>query len=307
MTSEQPTLLVLAAGMGSRYGGLKQLDPVGPSGETIMDYSIYDARKAGFNKVVFLIREEIAEIFREKIGATYLGIMEVSYAFQEKSDMPLGCNFPEGREKPWGTGHAVWAARKELENSPFAVINADDFYGAETFKVLYEQFAEFSTFSIHDELPCAMIGFRLSETMSEYGAVSRGICQTESGVLKKVEEWTGIQGDPIIGINSKGEGGKLSGEELVSMNVWAFPSSVFEFLEKSFVEFLHKLSDAEKEEFYLPFAVDQWIKQGIAQVQVKKAKCEWMGVTYKEDKPRVEESITNLVNAGFYPSPLSMA
>ena len=306
MTSNQPTLLVLAAGMGTRYGGLKQLDPVGPSGETIMDYSIFDARKAGFNKVVFLIREDIAEIFREKIGAKYSGIMEVSYAFQEKSDLPLGCNCPESREKPWGTGHAVWSARKELENSPFAVINADDFYGTETFKVLYEQFSEFSSFSIHDKLPCAMVGFRLSETMSEHGAVSRGICQTENKILRNVEEWTGIQGDPITGTNSKGEGGKLTGEELVSMNVWAFPSSVFEFLEKSFVEFLEKLSDAEKEEFYLPFAVDQWITQGIAQVQVTQAKCQWMGVTYKEDKPRVEDSIASLVKSGLYPSSLNM-
>jgi hypothetical protein len=151
-----------------------------------------------------------------------------------------------------------------------------------------------------------MIGFRLSETISEYGTVSRGICKTEDGFLKNVEEWTGIQGSPIIGINSEGEDGKLSGEELVSMNVWAFPSGVFEFLEKSFVQFLDSLSGPAKEEFYLPFAVDQWIKQEIAEVQVREAKCRWMGVTYKEDKPRVQESIKKLVDEGLYTSPLSL-
>jgi UTP-glucose-1-phosphate uridylyltransferase len=306
MTSNQPFLLVLAAGMGSRYGGLKQLDPVGPNGETIMDYSIHDAQKAGFSRVVFLIREEIYEIFKEQIGSKYMETIEVSYAFQEKNDLPDGYNCPKNREKPWGTGHAVWSARNELGDSPFAVINADDFYGAETFEALYHQFSDFSSSSSINQLPCAMIGFRLSETISVYGAVSRGICKTEDGFLKNVEEWTGIQGNPILGTNSSGQEGELTGEELVSMNVWAFPSGVFEFLEKSFVQFLDSLSGPAKEEFYLPFAVDQWIKQEIAEVQVREAKCRWMGVTYKEDKPRVQESIKKLVDEGLYTSPLSI-
>ena len=303
MTSNKAALLVLAAGMGSRYGGLKQLDPVGPNGETIMDYSIHDARQAGFTRVVFLIREEISEIFKERIGSKYSGTIEVSYAFQEKNDLPYGYNCPEGRERPWGTGHAVWSARKELSNSPFAVINADDFYGAETFHALYQQFSD-SSIASSNLLNCAMVGFRLAETISEHGAVSRGICKTEDGYLKNVEEWTGIQGNPILGTNSPGKEGGLTGEELVSMNVWAFPSVVFEFLEKSFVEFLNTLSDPANEEFYLPFAVDQWINQGIAKVQVREAKCRWMGVTYKEDKPRVQESIAQLVLDGIYCSPL---
>ena len=304
MTSNQPSLLVLAAGMGTRYGGLKQLDPVGPNGETIMDYSIHDAQKAGFNRVVFLIREEIFEIFKEQIGSKYSGIMEVSYAFQEKNDLPDGYNCPEDRERPWGTGHAVWSARKELSDSPFAVINADDFYGAETFQALYKQFSDSSNAS-NNLLNCSMVGFRLAETISDYGAVSRGICKTEDGYLKNVEEWTGIQGNPILGTNSFGQEGELTGEELVSMNVWAFPSGVFELLEQSFVQFLDSLSDPAKEEFYLPFAVDQWIKKGTALVGVKEAKCRWMGVTYKEDKPRVQESIKKLVEDGLYTSPLS--
>lgn len=306
MTSNKPTLLVLAAGMGSRYGGLKQLDPVGPNGETIMDYSIHDARQAGFTRVVFLIREDIAEVFREKIGSKYLETIEVGYAYQGKEDLPVGFNCPEIREKPWGTGHAVWAARNEIEGCPFAVINADDFYGAETFEVLYRQFSEPSTVLGKGELSCAMVGFLLAETMSEHGAVSRGVCRTRDGMLKNVEEWTGIQGSPITGTNSMGEVGVLSGEELVSMNVWAFPSGVFGFLEKSFVGFLNTLSDPAKEEFYLPFAVDQWIKQEIAHVQIKEAKCRWMGVTFKEDKPRVQKSIKKMVEEGLYLSPLSL-
>jgi UTP-glucose-1-phosphate uridylyltransferase len=269
-----------------------------------MDYSIHDARQAGFTRVVFLIREEISEIFKEQIGSKYTGCIEVSYAFQEKNDLPVGYNCPEGRERPWGTGHAVWSARKELSDSPFAVINADDFYGAETFHALYQQFSDSSTVS-SNLLNCSMVGFRLAETISEHGAVSRGICKTEDGYLKNVEEWTGIQGNPILGTNSSGKEGRLTGEELVSMNVWAFPSGVFELLEKCFIQFLKSVSDPAKEEFYLPFAVDQWIKQDIAQVQIKKAKCRWMGVTYKEDKPRVQESIKKMVEEGLYLSPLS--
>jgi hypothetical protein len=271
-----------------------------------MDYSIHDARQAGFTRVVFLIREDIAEVFREKIGSKYLETIEVGYAYQEKEDLPVGFNCPVIREKPWGTGHAVWAARNEIEGCPFAVINADDFYGAETFEVLYRQFSEPSTVLGKGELSCAMVGFLLAETMSEHGAVSRGVCGTKDGMLKNVEEWTGIQGSPITGTNSMGEVGVLSGEELVSMNVWAFPSGVFGFLEKSFVGFLNTLSDPAKEEFYLPFAVDQWIKQEIAHVQIKEAKCRWMGVTYKEDKPRVQKSIKKMVEEGLYLSPLSL-
>jgi hypothetical protein len=303
MTSDTPSLLVLAAGMGSRYGGLKQLDPVGPSGETLMDYSIYDARQTGFSRVVFLIRREMREAFEQKVGRKYQGILEVDYAYQEKDDLPSGFACPPEREKPWGTGHAVWAARGTLENTPFAVINADDFYGAETFSELIRAFsAEPATDGLLD---CAMVGFRLSETLSEHGSVSRGICQTEDGFLRSVEEWSDISGTgELSGKNPTGQIMPLTGEETVSMNVWAFPPDAISSLGDGFSRFLESMPDPLKSEFYLPAAVDEWIRQGKGRVSVRPASCSWMGITYKEDKPRVAELIEGLVRAGDYPTPL---
>ena len=202
-------------------------------------------------------------------------------------------------KKPWGTGHAVWSSRNKLANSPFAVINADDFYGKQTFEALYKRFTDISLLSSKSKMSCAMVGFRLSETVSEYGSVSRGICYTENGILKNVEEWTDIQGNPIMGIDSIGVKRELSGNVVVSMNVWAFPSDVFNYLERSFSDFLGSLSDPINEEFYLPSAVDQWINQGIAEVQVHEASCRWMGITYREDKPYVQSVISSLVKTVF--------
>ena len=302
MTSEQPSLLVLAAGMGSRYGGLKQLEPIGPNGETLMDYSIYDARQAGFQRVVFLIRRELHADFESQIGSKYAGLMEVAYAYQEKKDLPEGFTCPPGREKPWGTGHAVWAARDELKNCSFGVINADDYYGAETFSELIDTFSKNPS---GNKLSCAMVGFQLEQTLSEHGSVSRGICQTQDGLLSSVEEWTGISGRvSISGMNSLNQELPLEGKEIVSMNVWAFPSNVFGLLEQSFEKFLSSIEDSEKSEFYLPAAVDEWIKEEKAQVLVRSASCTWIGVTYQEDKPRVIESVAQLVTSGTYPSPL---
>jgi hypothetical protein len=303
MTSDTPSLLVLAAGMGSRYGGLKQLDPVGPSGETLMDYSIYDARQTGFSRVVFLIRREMREAFEQKVGRKYQGILEVDYAYQEKDDLPSGFACPPEREKPWGTGHAVWAARGTLENTPFAVINADDFYGAETFSELIRAFStEPATDGLLD---CAMVGFRLSETLSEHGSVSRGICQTEDGFLQSVEEWSDISGTgELSGKNPTGQVMPLTGEETVSMNVWAFPPDAFSSLGDGFSRFLESMPDPLKSEFYLPAAVDEWIRQRKGRISVRPASCSWMGITYKEDKPRVTELIEGLVRAGDYPTPL---
>ena len=303
MTSDQPSLLVLAAGMGSRYGGLKQLDPVGPSGETLMDYSIYDAKRAGFSRVVFLIRREMREDFEDQVGRKYQGILEVDYAYQDKDDLPGGFVCPPGRDKPWGTGHAVWAARDALLGVPFAVINADDFYGAETFNELMKAFSDQS--SPEGMLECAMVGFRLSETLSEHGTVSRGICQTENGYLQSVEEWTEIsQEAEIKGRNPAGKVLSLTGEETTSMNVWAFPPHAFPPLRLGFSRFLESMPDPLKSEFYLPAAVDEWIKEGSGRVSVRPASCSWMGVTYKEDRPRVEKLISTLVSEGVYPSPL---
>jgi len=306
MTSESinsPTLLVLAAGLGSRYGGLKQLEQIGPSGETLMDYSIYDARQAGFTRVVFLIREEMREQFESQVGSKYEGILEVSYAYQDKNDLPAGFTCPSERERPWGTGHAVWAARDALGDSSFAVINADDFYGAETFEVLMQSFQKMDEDG--GENIFSMVGFRLSETLSEHGVVSRGICQESDGFLESVEEWTKIGGTPLVGLTSDGIEGSLKGSEIVSMNVWGFPPAVIKLLEKEFIRFLEKKETEDlTSEFYLPAAVDAGIHNGEAKVLVYPASCSWMGVTYQEDKDRVIESIAGLVQEGKYPSPL---
>lgn len=303
MISKRSSLLVLAAGMGSRYGGLKQLEPIGPNGETLMDYSIYDARKAGFERVVFLIRREMQDLFEEQVGGKYRGLLEVEYAYQEMEDLPPSFSLPVDRQKPWGTGHAVWAAREALKDCSFGVINADDYYGAETFSQLQ------STFSNPEPdnslLRCAMVGFQLSETLSEHGTVSRGICRTSGESLEAVEEWTEIGGDEVIsGTDSNGQKKELSGEEIVSMNVWSFPPSAFSQLRLSFENFLSSMKDPNKDEFYLPAAVDEWIQSNSAEVKVKRASCRWIGVTYQEDKTRVVKSIAGLVSDGIYPSPL---
>lgn len=306
MTSESinsPTLLVLAAGLGSRYGGLKQLEQIGPSGETLMDYSIHDAKNAGFSRVIFLIREEMREQFEAQVGSKYEGILEVSYAYQDKNDLPAGFTCPPERERPWGTGHAVWAARDALGDNSFAVINADDFYGAETFEVLIQSFQKMD--QEEDNNLFSMVGFRLSETLSEHGVVSRGICQESDGYLESVEEWTKIGGTPLVGLNSAGIEGNLKGSEIVSMNVWGFPPAVIKLLEKEFIRFLEKKETEDlTSEFYLPAAVDAGIHNGEAKVLVYPASCSWMGVTYQEDKDRVIESISGLVEQGNYKSPL---
>ena len=306
MTSESinsPTLLVLAAGLGSRYGGLKQLEQIGASGETLMDYSIHDAKNAGFSRVIFLIREEMREQFEAQVGSKYEGILEVSYAYQDKNDLPAGFTCPPERERPWGTGHAVWAARDALGDNSFAVINADDFYGAETFEVLIQSFQKMD--QEEDNNLFSMVGFRLSETLSEHGVVSRGICQESDGYLESVEEWTKIGGTPLVGLTSDGTEGSLQGTEIVSMNVWGFPPAVMKLLEKEFIRFLEKKETEDlTSEFYLPAAVDAGIHNGEAKVLVYPASCSWMGVTYQEDKDRVIESIAGLVAKVEYKTPL---
>jgi hypothetical protein len=306
--STSSSLLVLAAGMGSRYGGLKQVDPVGPNEEALMDYSIYDAIEAGFTKVVFLIRDEMKDIFDEQIGRRYHDKIEVQYAFQRQEDIPFGAQVPAPRTKPWGTGHAVWCARNVLSNSNFAVINADDFYGRETFSALLNSIHNFSLPSTDDScMRGAIVGFRLCETLSDHGTVSRGICQLDdSSFLHSVEEWSEIRtsGGVVFGKNSQGVDKELDAEAVVSMNVWAFQPSVFQALEKGFSQFLDTAEDLEKDEFYLPSAVDNWISSGIASFQSRLATSQWMGVTYREDKPKVMEKISSLISAGIYPASL---
>lgn len=299
----KPTLLVLAAGMGSRYGGLKQIDPVGPSQEIIIDYSIFDAVRAGFGKVVFVIRKDIEETFKECVGSRFKGIIDVEYAYQELNELPAGFAVPEGREKPWGTGHAILMAA-DLIKEPFAVINADDFYGKSGYKLLADYLSQASDGAMAEYCMC---GFMLRNTLSEHGYVSRGICETDSeGYLQDVEEITRIEKD--------GDGAKynaadktevrLTGNEFVSMNMWGFTPSIFERLKEQFVEFLQKNGSELKSEFFIPTVVNNLIKSGKTRVKVLESGDSWFGITYKEDKPAVVESVARLVEDKVYPNPL---
>ena len=288
------TLLVLAAGMGSRYGGLKQLDPVGPSGETMLDYSVYDALRAGFRRVVFVIRRDFETLFREQIASKYVDRVDVGFVFQSLDALPEAFAIPGGRDKPWGTGHATWCARNEVKD-PFAVINADDFYGADS----YRQLASFLGRAAPNEL--AMVGFRLRNTLSEAGAVSRGICEVDTaGRLLSVTERTNILASDV------GPGAALSGEAVVSMNCWGFRAEIFAALDVEFGAFLHNVlpSAPIKAEFYLPAAVSNLIARGQVLAQVLPTDSAWFGVTYREDKPRVVASIKTLIEAGLYPGRL---
>lgn len=298
------TLLVLAAGMGSRYGGLKQLDQVGPSGETVMDYSVFDAMRAGFDRVVFVIRRDIEAAFKEAIGSRYADKIEVAYAFQDQNDLPGGFTVPEGRVKPWGTGQAVYAARKLLDG-PFAVINADDFYGADSYRKLAEYLR--GTAEQSGTLSGCIASFVLSNTLSENGSVSRGICSiSAAGDLEKVVENTKIfrRDGKIISVQEDGSEVVFSGNEPVSMNSWGFSPALVGELERLFVDFLKARGSELKSEFYLPGAVDSLIREGKARVKVLHSADSWFGITYKEDKPFVQAALRDLVKQGAYPGKL---
>jgi UTP-glucose-1-phosphate uridylyltransferase len=289
----KPTLLVLAAGMGSRYGGLKQIDPVGPNGETILDYSVFDAVRAGFGRVVFVIRRDFEDVFRSRVAAKYAGRVPVDLVFQSVDALPTGFSAPVGREKPWGTGHATWCAR-DVVREPFAVINADDFYGADSFRRL----AVF--LSSARPQTAAMAGFHLGNTLSESGAVSRGICEVKNGHLARVVERTGIVAAEVSAAS------ELRPDTVVSMNCWGFMPDFFAPLEQEFVRFLQTsaVENPLKAEYYLPSAVSQLIQSGSLRVEVLATESRWFGVTYREDKPRVVESIAELVRRGDYPPTL---
>ena len=297
----KPTLLILAAGMGSRYGGLKQIEPVGPNGETILEYSVYDAIRAGFGKVVFVIRESFAADFKARFESKLAGKIEIQYVYQEIGKLPQGFSLPEGREKPWGTGHAVLMAR-EVIHEPFAAINADDFYGAEAYKVV----ADFLSHSVQEQ-KYAMVGYQLDKTLSDFGGVSRGICQTDaSNSLTHITETHKIrqEADTIVCESSTQETVGLTGNETVSMNFWGFHPSVFENIENQFIDFLKVNSQSPKSEFYIPFVVFEMIQTGKAKVEVLKADSPWFGVTYQDDKPFVIEQIQKLTDQGVYPEKL---
>jgi len=298
-----PTLLVLAAGMGSRYGGLKQLDPVGPSGETVLDYGVYDAARAGFGRVVFIIRRDFDAQFREQVGAKYVGHLAVDYAYQSLDALPNGYRPPEGREKPWGTGHAVWCARDQLDG-PFAVINADDFYGADSFAQL-AQFLKAEPPENTSFARAAMVGFRLKNTLSENGAVSRGICRVDAatGQLQSIEEHTGILANTV----GRAPDTRYSGDEITSMNCWGFGSPTSPFLDGLDTQlraFLDSQGQELKSEFYLPAAVSALIARSEATVQLLPTTSQWFGVTYREDRAQVVARLAALVAAGEYPKKL---
>lgn len=301
----KPTLVVLAAGMGSRYGGLKQVDPVGPSGETVMDYSVFDAIRAGFGRVVFVIRHEFEAEFRERIGSRYAGVVEVEYAFQSMDDLPIGYRVPEERVKPWGTAHAIRAARGVVKG-PFAAINADDFYGRDAFARLGE-------FLGRDELNVgveryAMVGYRLEQTLSDHGSVARGICSVGGdNLLRGVVEMTRIErgGDGRIQNLEEGvEPVELAGSERVSMNLWGFGHGLFAALEERFPSWLEVNMPNPRAEWFIPFVIDDMINEGRAEVEVLPTESRWFGITYREDKPLVEKAIRELVARGEYPEAL---
>jgi hypothetical protein len=296
----KPTLLVLAAGMGSRYGGLKQIDPVGPGGETIIDYSVYDALRAGFGRLVFVIRRDIERAFRELIGSRFEGRIQVDYVFQELQKIPSGFEVPANRTKPWGTCHAVLMAGDVIQE-PFAVINGDDFYGRHSFEVL-------ARFLEANPADYAMVGFILKNTLSEFGTVARGLCRTAADdYLESVVELTNIRKEGA-GASCTDPGGKvhpLGGEETVSMNMWGFTPRAFDQFGGEFRNFLESNARSEKAEFYIPSAVNALLQARQARVKVLRSRDSWFGITYREDKPRVVDSIRQLVANGDYPSKLT--
>lgn len=301
----KPTLLVLAAGMGSRYGGLKQLDGFGPSGETIMDYSVYDALGAGFGKVVFVIRREFESAFRTAVGDKYASRVPVEYVFQQLDDLPPGFTVPSGRTKPWGTTHAIWCARRAIAE-PFVSINADDYYGKTAFKAVAEYLLRAP--SAEHAADYCMVGYPILQTLSEHAAVTRAICRVdEGGFLESLAECSKVERTPDGAqyVDSGGETHLLDGDEVVSMNFWGFTPFVFEQLERHLTRFLENQREAPgASECLIPVVVGELLKEEMAKVRVLSTSDAWFGVTHPEDKPNVTKTIAEMVTRGDYPSPI---
>lgn len=298
----KPTLLVLAAGMGTRYGGNKQLDEVGPSGETIIDYSIYDAIRAGFGKIVFVIRRDIEEQVKERFVKKLKGKIDVDYVFQEITNLPEGVKVSPDRQKPWGTSHAILVTAHKIKE-PFGVINADDYYGVESFKILHD-------FLVNDKDPnCyCIVGYKLGNTLSDHGHVNRGVCSVGAdGLLKNMVETRQIEKTPDGARAPLPDGTfqKFTGEEVVSMNLWGFKPSCFSFLNAEFKLFLENKGMDPKSELDIPTSVDKFIKSGQIKIKNLMSNERWFGVTYREDKPFVVESINKMIRAGVYPSKIN--
>jgi hypothetical protein len=297
----KPTLLILAAGMGSRYGGLKQIDPMGPAGETILDYSVFDALRAGFGRVVFVIRPDFEQAFRERVMARFDGRIPVAVAFQTLDRLPAGFTPPPGREKPWGTTHAVLCARDAVAE-PFAMINADDFYGRDAFAVLARRLGAQAV----DATAYSMVGYTLRNTLSEHGSVTRGVCRTDAGgFLTDIRELSGVRRTES-GVECAGPDGpmRLTGDEPVSMNCWGFTPAIFAQLEERFRGFLAAHGTEAKSECFIPTTVGDLVATGRASCEVLRTTATWFGATYAEDKAAVQASIAALVAAGDYPADL---
>lgn len=291
MMEFKATLVVMAAGMGSRFGGLKQMEPVGKRGEVILDFSVFDAIEAGFDKIVFVIKHSIENDFKELVGNRIAEKIDVDYVFQETDDLPDGFVCPADRSKPWGTGQAILCCKNTV-TTPFAVVNADDYYGKSALRQIYEQLKK-------DSEDYCMVGFRLANTLTENGTVSRGVCTEENGWLKDVEERTAITADCKYTLDGKNYI-QMAEDTVVSMNMWGFGTDIFGYLEEAFKEFLTEKINVPKSEFYLPFVVDSLIKKGEKKVKVLVAEDKWYGVTYKEDKDKVSEALNKMIDAGLY-------
>jgi UTP-glucose-1-phosphate uridylyltransferase len=295
----KPTLLVLAAGMGSRYGGNKQLDQVGPSGETIIDYSIYDAIRAGFGKIVFVIRRDIEEQVKERFVTRLKGKIEVDYVFQEITNLPEGVKVSPERQKPWGTSHAILVTEPKIKE-PFGVINADDYYGVESFRILRD-------FLVNDNSPdnYCIVGYKLGNTLSDHGHVNRGVCGVgEDGLLKNIVETRQIEktADGAVAPGADGKTLHFTGNEVVSMNLWGFKPSCYHFLGEEFRNFINKSGMDLKSELDIPTSIDKFVKNGRITIQILETNAKWFGVTYREDKPFVVDSINKMIRDRVYPS-----
>jgi hypothetical protein len=295
----KPTLLVLAAGMGTRYGGNKQLDEVGPSGETIIDYSIYDAIRAGFGKIVFVVRRDIEEQIKERFVERLKDKIEVDYVFQEITNLPEGVNVSPERQKPWGTSHAILVTREKI-HEPFGVINADDYYGVESFTILHD-------FLVNDKDPnCySIVGYKLGNTLSEHGHVNRGVCKAGSdGLLQGIVETRQISKtrDGAVAPGPDGKELNFTGNEIVSMNLWGFKPSCYDFLGEEFRNFIIRSGMDLKSELDIPTSVDKFVKNGDIRIKVLMSNERWFGVTYREDKPFVVKSIREMIRKGTYPA-----
>lgn len=302
--NKSATLVIMAAGMGSRFGGLKQIEPLGPSGEIILDYSVYDAVRAGFDKVIFVIKKEIEEDFKKVVEGKFEDKIKIEYAYQDINNLPEGFTVPEGRTKPWGTAHAIYSC-KELIDGSFAVLNADDYYGAETFKIIYDELT--SEKEDNGKYQFSMVGFKIENTLTENGHVARGVCRIEDGFMTDIVERTKImyRDGKIMFTEDEENWEEIPEGTPVSMNLWGFTEEILTEIENRFGTFLEKNKDNMlKCEYYIPLVVDELVKEGKAQIKALSTPEKWYGVTYKEDKQSVMKALKEKGEKGVYPIPL---